>query len=143
MLRRWLQITAGTVLILAIVGYTGYQIKDWRTGPTVDITTPQAGTHQTPSSPLVTIKGKAERIAYLHLNGRQIYTDPDGTFKESLLLSPGYNIITVSAKDKFNRTTEKRLELILPTTNTDLLTRYGQKRRQNKRGEAEGRRAND
>lgn len=124
MLRRWLQIGAGIILVCVIVGYTSFQFQDWWAGPTVQITSPQDG--QTVAQPVVEITGTAQRIAFLSLNGRQIYTNPQGEFQEQLVLSPGYNIITVSAEDKFNRTTEKQLELLLPATSTDLQSFHGQ-----------------
>ena len=46
------------------------------------------------------------------MNDRQMFTDEEGEFSEKLLLSYGYNIITVKAKDRFGRETKKTLELI-------------------------------
>lgn len=125
MLRRWLQIGAGIVFAAVIVGYASYQFQDWWSGPTITIAEPQQGAVL--SEPLVEISGSARRIAYLSLNDRQIYTNPQGQFNEQLVLSPGYNIITVSAEDKFNRTTEKHLEVILSATSTDQYIFNGQK----------------
>lgn len=125
MLRQWLQIGAGVLFAGIILGYASFQFQDWLAGPTIQITSPQDG--QTVTDPVVRLTGSAERIAYLRLNGRQIYTDPEGSFDEQLVLSEGYNIITLSAEDKFNRTTEKQLELLLPATNTDITLPYGQK----------------
>jgi hypothetical protein len=124
LLRRWLQIGVGVLFAGIILGYASFQFQDWLAGPTIRITTPMDG--QTLSEPMVEIAGSAKRIAYLSLNGRQIYTNPQGEFDEKLVLSPGYNIITVSAEDKFNRTTEKQLELVLSATSTDLQLPYGQ-----------------
>jgi hypothetical protein len=46
------------------------------------------------------------------LNDRQIFVDKDGTFNEELLLSPGYNVWTIQAKDKFGRIVTKKIELV-------------------------------
>ncbi len=119
-----MQIGVGIIFICVIVGYASFQFQDWWAGPTVRIMSPQDG--QTMTEPVVEITGTAQRIAYLSLNGRQIYTDPQGEFQEQLVLSPGYNIITLSAEDKFNRTTTKRLQLLLPATSTDLQSLHGQ-----------------
>lgn len=115
-LRRWLQIGAGVMLGLVIAGYTAYQFQDWWRGPTITIESPENGSAF--EKPLINISGTAQRIAYLSFNGRQIYTNPEGEFAEPLLLSPGYNIITVSARDKFSRTTEKQLQLMLSVSTT-------------------------
>lgn len=125
MLRKWLQIGAGVIIASVIVGYAIFQFQDLLSGPTITITSPQNG--QTLESPLVEISGTARRVAFISLNGRQIFTNPQGEFREQLVLSTGYNIITVSAEDKFNRTTEKQLELLL-STSTDHLLYNGQKR---------------
>ena len=46
------------------------------------------------------------------MNGKPVIVDKDGNFEEILLLSPGYNSTLFSAKDRFNRTTEYKLELV-------------------------------
>ena len=46
------------------------------------------------------------------MNDRKIFIDQQGNFKEKILLSYGYNIITMKANDKFGRNTKKKLELI-------------------------------
>ncbi len=38
--------------------------------------------------------------------------DEKGNFKEEILLSSGYNAITIKASDKFGRNTEKIIEVI-------------------------------
>lgn len=116
-LGRSLRIFGGILLAIIIAGYSVFQFQDLWRGPTISITNPRYG--ETISSPLTEIRGSAERIAFLYLNGRQIYTNPKGQFRETLLLSPGHNIITLSAEDKFGRTTQKQVELILPATTTD------------------------
>jgi hypothetical protein len=46
------------------------------------------------------------------LNGRPIFIDLEGRFFEKLLLSPGYNIIELTAKDTQGRAIEKHLEIM-------------------------------
>jgi hypothetical protein len=91
--------------------YSLFQAHKLIKGPIIEITSPENGSSFT--SPLVEIRGKAKNISHLNLNQRKIYTDTQGVFSEKILLSPGYNIIILDAKDKFDKTTEKRLELIL------------------------------
>ena len=96
---------------IIIIGYSLFQAQKLILGPIIEIYTPQNGAiyNQT----LIEISGRAKNISYLNLNDRAIFTDKDGYFKEKLLLSPGYNIIKLDARDKFKNYTEKRLELIL------------------------------
>ncbi|MEQ1500101.1 MAG: hypothetical protein ABL917_01865 [Parcubacteria group bacterium] len=100
-----------SLLGFIIVGYSLFQAQKLISGPIIEIYTPQNGS--TYNQTLIEIEGRARNISYLNLNDRPIFTDKDGYFKEKLLLSPGYNIIKLDAKDKFKTYREKRLELIL------------------------------
>ena len=106
-----LRITLFSILGMVIVGYSIFQAWKLISGPIIDIYTPQNGA--TYSQTLIEIEGRARNISYLNLNDRPIFTNKNGYFKEKLLLSPGYNIIKLDAKDKFKNYTEKRLEVIL------------------------------
>jgi hypothetical protein len=106
-----LRATLITLLCIIIVGYSIFQAQKLITGPVIDIYTPQNGA--TYSQTLIEIDGRALNTAHLNMNGRKIFTDKDGYFKEKLLLSPGYNIIRLDAVDKFKKYTEKTLEIIL------------------------------
>lgn len=103
----------GSLVLLGtlIVGYSALQAWKLLTGPVIDIYTPQNGAVY--ESTLIEIDGRARNVSYLNLNDRKIFTDTNGYFSEKLLLSPGYNIIKLDARDKFGTHTEKRLELIL------------------------------
>ncbi|MFZ2621445.1 MAG: hypothetical protein WAX85_02720 [Minisyncoccia bacterium] len=106
-----LRISLFSVLGLIIVGYSLFQAQKLIRGPVIDIYSPQNGT--TFKETLLEISGRAQNISYLNLNDKPIFTDKNGYFKEKILLSPGYNVIKLDAKDKFKKYTEKRLELIL------------------------------
>ena len=93
------------------MGYAIFQAQKLIRGPIIDIYTPQNGA--TYSQALIELTGKAQNIAYLNLNDRPIFTDKNGYFNEKLLLSPGYNIIKLDARDKFKNYTEKKLEIVL------------------------------
>ncbi len=58
------------------------------------------------------ITGNAKNAITLTLNGREILIDQTGNFEESIVLLPGYNIINISAKDKFGNSDEKNYQLI-------------------------------
>lgn len=105
-----IKILAFAILLLGILGYTLFQMQNVITGPVVSLLEPQNGATITDS--LTEISGTARNISSISLNGRQISVDEHGAFQEKLLLSSGYNIITVRAKDKFGRETEKVVELV-------------------------------
>ncbi len=99
------------LLAVTVVGYSLFQAQKLIRGPIIDIYTPENGA--TYNQTLIQIEGRARNIAYLNLNDRPIFTDKNGYFSEKLLLSTGYNIIKLDARDKFKNYTEKRLEIIL------------------------------
>lgn len=109
-LRTYLKIAGIIFLAVAIFGYALFQARNIVLGPVIEIHSPENGASLEES--LVEIKGKVKNISYISMNGYQIFTDDKGVFKEKLLLSYGYNIITIKARDRFNREVEKKLELI-------------------------------
>lgn len=55
---------------------------------------------------VVMLEGSVANITSLSLNGRQIFTDPSGHFKEALVLENGYTIATIAATDRYGRVTK-------------------------------------
>lgn len=80
------------------------------TGPVIIVTEPVNGAVLSES--LIEVVGTTKNISSINLNNRQIFIDESGAFREKLILSPGYNIITLRAKDKFGIETTEILELV-------------------------------
>ncbi|HMP67568.1 MAG TPA: hypothetical protein PKA60_02355 [Candidatus Paceibacterota bacterium] len=99
------------LFVVGIVSYVFFNSRVLIAGPQIIIESPVNG-QKIEGSQLIKISGTANNIAYFWLDDRQIYTDEEGNFSESLLLYPGYNIIWLTAKDKFDRSTSQKLELI-------------------------------
>jgi len=99
------------VIITIVVGYSYYQARSFLTGPSVTILSPQSGASL--KDMLVEINGHAKNISHIALNDRPISINEEGTFVEKLLLSPGYNIMEITAEDRFGRGTTEVLELVL------------------------------
>ena len=108
--KTYIKIAVAILIVLGISGYSLYQARNLIKGPTLTITSPEDGT--TVTDPLVHIVGKAGNVTYISLNDNQIYVDGTGAFKEDMLLSPGYNVWTLEAKDKFGRVVRKNIELV-------------------------------
>lgn len=106
-----IRISAIVLLGLVIVAYSLFQAWKLISGPVISVYSPQNGASF--SQTLIEITGRVKNVAYLNLDGRRIFTDKTGLFREQLLLSPGYNIIKLDAKDKFGAYTEKKLEVVL------------------------------
>lgn len=95
---------------ILIVGYFIFNFRIFIAGPEIIVTSPQNG--EVSDKELVEITGKAENVNFISINDRSIFLDGEGNFKEFLLLSSGYNIIVIKAKDKFERSISKKLEVI-------------------------------
>jgi len=108
--KRYLFVAIIIAFVLLMVGYTAYEIQKVVFGPRITILSPENGFLATSSA--IEIIGTAKNIQDISLDDNKIFTDEQGNFKEELLLSYGYNIITLKANDKFGRGTEKKLEII-------------------------------
>ena len=106
----YIKIFFSLVLVGIIVWYSYSKSTDFLEGPTITIHIPENGI--TVSRSLITVSGIAEHISHITLNGKQIFITEQGLFSEQLLLSRGYNIITLEARDRFDREVSKSLELV-------------------------------
>lgn len=97
-----------TVIGLGIYAYR--QSYEYLRGPVIAITEPKNGSAAATSRMI--LSGTARNVSFLTLNGRQIFTDERGRFRELLLLHDGYNIMTLEAKDRFGHAETKQLELV-------------------------------
>ncbi|MEZ4102956.1 MAG: hypothetical protein R3B55_00020 [Candidatus Paceibacterota bacterium] len=61
---------------------------------------------------VLAINGNAKRAKHVLINGREISLDQEGEFKYFLVLLPGYNIVTISAEDKFGKETKKTFDIV-------------------------------
>lgn len=95
-------------LSLLVYGY--YQGRNLIFGPELTVTSPING--ETLTSSLVEVRGTAKNVAFLSLNGRQVFVDENGTLEEQLLLSYGHTIISLKGRDKFGAEKEVTLEVV-------------------------------
>lgn len=97
------------VVILLVLGYGLFEGRKLIEGPQISITSPQDG--QAVGGPLISVKGNAQNVAFLSVNGKQAYADADGNFVERFSLPVGYTVIAVNATDRFGRKTAEVLHL--------------------------------
>lgn len=100
-------------VVLGLVVYLGYQARFLLLGPQVSL---EPVTTSTPDERTVTLSGSARNIARITVNGRQVFTDPEGRFNEPIVLSNGYNVVTVAAVDRYGRTTAHQREYVYKPT---------------------------
>lgn len=117
----------GGLGVAIVIGYSYFVLDDYVRGPRIVIESPLNGYSTT--TPAIVVIGRGIHTNNLSVNGAQTPVDLDGNFRAQLILAPGYNIIKVTAKDNYERTVEKTLEIVLvkpikeaatETTNTDV-----------------------
>ncbi len=86
--------------VLLFMAYVLFQARFMIAGPQIAITHSETNTEH---GRLVTLEGIARNIVHMTLNGRQIYTDKYGNFKETVVLENGYTVATLQAEDRYGR----------------------------------------
>lgn len=101
----------GISLLLSLVAIYG-AIKAWPllSGPSITVTTLSAD----PVSGLTKLSGIALHTETLLLNGGTLLIDEAGNFDTTLTLPRGSGILTLSATDRFGRTTSEQKPIITP-----------------------------
>jgi hypothetical protein len=90
------------VCLLFAAVYISYQARFLLIGPRI-ILTQEVELRQNVRQ--VTLNGTASNISRLWLNGRPIFTDPNGAFAAAVILENGYTVTTLMAEDRYGRTT--------------------------------------
>lgn len=101
--RTFVKASVITVFVLLAITFVIFQARYLIIGPQIVIIDAPEGPQ---NERQVFIAGKAENISHLWLNGRQIYTDIQGNFREGVVLENGYSIITLRAEDRYGRVSE-------------------------------------
>ena len=96
------------LFFVLLVGYAIYEAQGIFYGPVIDV--PSAAI--TVSDPYTIIKGRAERITELRLNGTTISVTENGEFEEPYLLAEGSNRLFLDARDARGRTARKTIDIV-------------------------------
>ncbi|KND48464.1 MAG: hypothetical protein AB200_01900 [Parcubacteria bacterium C7867-005] len=104
---RFVVFTGFFVLLLA---YSLYQARFVILGPHINIEYPQDG--DLVDSKVFSATGHAENIAYISLNDRPIYIDEHGNFDEKIVAHIGLSTMSIKARDRFGRETEKIVRVV-------------------------------
>lgn len=103
-------VIASAIIIIIVGYYLWHQISSFNSKPYLLIKSPFA--ESVVESGQVIVEGETEKEISVEINGENIYVDADGKFKESVLLQPGRNQITVQAKNRFEKITEESVNVI-------------------------------
>lgn len=94
----------GITLLVIVVLYAGMRTKDLVFGPGLKLPEIPSGVK---GDQILTLSGTAKQARELSINGRTVPTELSGAFTETLILVPGYNVVSVKSKDLFGHTVEK------------------------------------
>lgn len=98
--------------VLAFVMYVLFQARFLLAGPQIFVTEAPTASEERQ----VVLEGQAKNIIRMSLNGRQIFTDKHGYFKEALVLENGYTVATLQAEDRYGRITNHTQEFVFTNT---------------------------
>ena len=96
------------LFFLLLLGYALYEAQGILYGPVIDVPSQAI----TVSDPYTIIKGRAQRITELRLNGKTIPVTENGDFEEPYLLAEGSNRLFLDARDARGRTARKVLDIV-------------------------------
>lgn len=105
---RWV---VGFVLIL-LLGYGGFKAWPLMRGPEITLDSPT--NYTTFPDGLVTVSGVAHNTEAVFLNDGPLLIDPKGHFYTTLLLPSGGAILSITAHDRFGRSTIVKRHLYVP-----------------------------
>ena len=104
---KFIRIVLILFFVLAIL-YAIYEAQGILYGPVISV--PQDTITLTEAFTL--IRGRAERISELRLNGKPISVTENGEFEEPFLLAAGTNHLVLEARDARGRTAMKTLDIL-------------------------------
>lgn len=96
------------VFVFVFIGSKLYPIIH---GPKISIETLRNGS--TLTDPMIRISGIATFTRELIVNGESFALSPTGAFDEKLILSPGYNLITILGVDRYGKANQETYSIML------------------------------
>ncbi len=95
---------------LALALYSLFQARFIILGPDISVTSPLDEARVT--TRVIDLVGNAQNISYISVNDRPIFISEKGDSNEKLIVENGLSIITIRAKDRFGRQTEKTIRVV-------------------------------
>lgn len=103
----WITRLAFGIFFIVLAGYALFEARGILYGPSIALETTSAEVEDQ----LFIVKGKAERIVELSMNGMPIFVTEEGVFEEPYILTPGINRIFLDAADKYGRGKQAVIEI--------------------------------
>lgn len=99
--------------VFCLVFFSAFTLRKIIEGPVISLTYPTDSTIVSTST--VTVTGTVKNVAFLYINGRKIVSDTTGNFSESIFIFPGYNVIELRARDRFNNEIAEYVRIVQST----------------------------
>lgn len=96
------------ILFLFLAAYALYEGWGMLNGPIITVPAQKITSNES----YVLVRGRAERITELQLNGKTIAVTEEGEFAEPYLLAPGTNHLILEARDARGRMTAEELDIL-------------------------------
>ena len=96
------------IFFVIILGYAYFEARGLLFGPSITV----PSTIQEVHDPFIVIKGRADRISELRMNGKTVAVTENGGFEEPYLLAPGLNRIILDATDKYGRERQEVIQIV-------------------------------
>lgn len=95
------------IFFILVLVYAYFEVQGLLYGPSITVPSVME-VHEA----FVSIRGSAERIAELRMNGKAIPVTEEGAFDEPFVLAPGYNRIVLEARDTYGRVRKQTIEIV-------------------------------
>jgi hypothetical protein len=92
------------LFLLLVIGYFYRQINFLIRPPHLEVSQPPADI--TVKQSIFEIAGRTDPSAYLTVNDKKVYIDKQGNFQAEIELSQGVNVISIQAKNRFDKINE-------------------------------------
>jgi len=108
--KKMIKVIGFSIFFLFVIVYALFISRDLISGVKIrDVNLIDGSTY---TESVIKITGNAKHAIKLTLNGREISIDQEGNFNETIALLLGYNIINITAQDKFGYVDEKNYQII-------------------------------
>ena len=111
------------IFLLVMLGYVVFSARHVLTGPQIHFATDDQVL--TVDVQVIELYGTTQNAQSLTLNGRSVLMDEHNAFTERVLLSPGLNIFTLTATDKYDRTRTESISVHYAPPHADVLQYNG------------------
>jgi len=105
-----------SVMLFALAGYLGLEVKNIFTPPELIIVSPANQTIT--AEPTVAITGQTKPESIVEINQQKIPLEPDGSFKQKVDLTIGLNIFTISSAKPHSKARVKTISIMRQAAKT-------------------------